>query len=167
MLSFVSHLFYAVKEEMAMRLSDSVLQFVKENYARPARAKAQLVIEVRAGDVHSGLQWSRRVPLVCAALNSKKLQKASGLELIERSGPPSGQSTTMVYRYRVLPTLNDEHGSGNSSPMAPRGGLLDLYGICAGMYTAPGGAEAFIRSQHENFGSIVPDVPDGEEEKRQ
>lgn len=149
-----------------MRFSDSVLQFVREHYARPARANSQVVVEVRAGDVHSGLRWSRRVPLVCAALNSKRLQKASGLELIEKFGPPSGQSTTMVYRYRVLPTSGGKQESGGPDPTAPTGGLLALYGICSGMYPEPGGAEAFIRSQRENFGSIVPEISHREEDRR-
>lgn len=143
-----------------MKLSESVLQLVRENYVRPARAISQPVVEVRAGDVHAKLQWSRRVPLVCAALNSRKLQRAAGLELIEKSGPSSGQSTTMIYRYRVLPFTDAEHGSTEPGTPSPYGGLLALYGICAEMYREVGGAEAFIRSQRENFGSIVPDVPD-------
>jgi hypothetical protein len=63
----------------------------------------------------------------------------------------------MVYRYRVLPTLDPKQESRGPGAMAPTGGLLALYGICAGMYPEPGGAEAFIRSQRENFGSIVAD----------
>ena len=43
-----------------------------------------------------------------------------------------------------------------TSPAAG-GGLLALYGICANMYREVGGAEAFIRSERENFGSIAPD----------
>lgn len=143
-----------------MNLSESVLQFVQESYVRPARRQSRPTIEIKAGEIHAGLRWSRRVPLVCAALNSRKLQRAAGLELIEKLGPPSGQSTTMVFRYRVLPPTEIESVPKSSQPAKPQGGLLALYGICADMYREVGGAEAFIRSQRENFGSIVPVLPD-------
>ena len=41
-------------------------------------------------------------------------------------------------------------------------GLLALYGICRDMYREVGGADAFIRSQREDFGSVAPDYPDQE-----
>jgi hypothetical protein len=144
---------------MHMNLSESVLHFVKEHHVRPARAQSQSIIEVRAGEIHTGLRWTRRVPLVCAALNSRKFQRAAGLQLIEKSGPPSGQSTTMVFRYRVVPSTETESDSRGTKSGNSKGGLLALYGMCADMYRKVGGAEAFIRSQRKDFGSIVPEFP--------
>jgi hypothetical protein len=61
-----------------------------------------------------------------------------------------------------MPATGVESEATDSSGTYPRGGLLALYGICGDMYREVGGADAFIRSQRENFGSIVPDYPDQE-----
>jgi hypothetical protein len=145
-----------------MTLSEIVLHHVQEKYVEPARERCAAEIAVTAGQIHRDLKWTSRVPAVCAALNSRKLQKAAGLELIEKSGPPSGQSTTVVFRYRVLPDTCVESAATTSSGTHPRGGLLALYGICRDMYREVGGADAFIRSQREDFGSIAPDYLDRE-----
>jgi hypothetical protein len=150
-----------------MSLSESVLKYVQSHFVMPARRNGVSEIAVAAGEIHRELKWTSRVPTVCAALNSRKLQKAAGLELIEKSGPPSGQSTTMVFRYRVLPAREaGPSTSKHSNAGAPRG-MLALYGICKEMYQQDGGAEGFIRAQRENFGSIVPeDAPDLAGEQR-
>jgi hypothetical protein len=145
------------KEERAMTLSESVLKYIQSYFVLPARKNGISEIDIQAGEVHRNLKWTSRVPAVCAALNSRKLQKAAGLELIDKSGPPSGQSTTMVFRYRVLPANAAQPASLLSRKGAESRGLLALYGICKDMYREDGGAEAFIRSQRENFGSIVPE----------
>jgi hypothetical protein len=145
-----------------MSLSEIVLHHVQEKYVEPARQQRAVEIAITAGKIHRDLKWTSRVPAVCAALNSRKLQRAAGLELIGKSGPPSGQSTTVVFRYRVMPATGVESEATDSSGTYPRSGLLALYGICGDMYREVGGADAFIRSQRENFGSIVPDYPDQE-----
>jgi len=139
-----------------MTLSQSVLDYVQSRLVAPARTSGKLEIAVTAGQVHRDLRWTSRVPAVCAALNSRKLQRAAGIELIEKSGPPSGQSTTMTFRYRIVEQApaSAESSKGPSN----RPSLLDLYGICKEMYAEAGGGEAFIRAQRENFGTLVPEV---------
>jgi hypothetical protein len=145
-----------------MSLSEIVLHHVRNKYVEPARKRSVTEIAIKAGEIHRDLRWTSRVPAVCAALNSRKLQRAAGLELIEKSGPPSGQSTTVVFHFRILPAPSFEPAESASIGSHPRGGLLALYGICRDMYREVGGADAFIRSQREDFGSVAPDYPDQE-----
>ncbi len=150
-----------------MNLSETVVQFVRANYVQPARELGQSIVEVRAGDIHSGLRWTRRVPLVCSALASRKFQNAAGVKLIgTRDAPPSGLSTRTVYRYEVL---DGETPIALGDPPLPKRGLLSAYGAAAHLYRQVGGSEAFLRAERENFGSVVPEFTppheseDGEE----
>ena len=143
-----------------MKPTDQTKAHVISTYVWPARLKGEKTIQVRIGSVQKELGWKNRTPSVFSTLLSKEFQREAGVELIEkRGGPPSGgPSTTWQFTYRVL---SGAEGASQAARTAARGGgLLALYGICAEMYREVGGAEAFIRSQRENFGSIVPDVPD-------
>jgi hypothetical protein len=140
-----------------MTFSEEVQRYFQENYVNPARKRGESRIDVKAGDIHRKLGWSRRVPLVCAALSSQKLQRRVGVRLKQKDGPPSGQSPTVIFHFEILnesgfQVTGDDYRS-------PRNGLLAVYGICADIYREFGGSEAFIRSQREDFGSIVPDLP--------
>jgi hypothetical protein len=142
-----------------MNLSETVLQFVRSNYVSPARRQGKPTIDVKAGDIHSGLRWSRRVPLVCSALSSQKFQNAAGVRLIEtRDAPPSGLSTRTVYRYEIL-DREDPAGLRDDAP-PPKRGLLAAYGVAAHLYRQVGGGDAFLKAERENFGSIVPEMED-------
>ncbi len=140
-----------------MKPTEQAKIHVISRYVRPARLNGEKIVQVRVGNIQKELGWTNRTPSVFSTLLSRDFQQEAGVELIEkRGGPPSGgPSTTWQFVYRVL----DE---GENSTLATRGpattgGLLALYGICANMYREVGGAEAFIRSERENFGSIVPD----------
>ena len=140
-----------------MKPTDRTKTHVIATYVRPARLKGEKTIQVRIGNVQKELGWTNRTPSVFSTLLSKEFQREAGVELVEKTGgPPSGgPSTTWLFTYRVL---NGADGISQVTEAAPKGGgLLALYGICADMYREAGGAEAFIRSQRENFGSINPD----------
>ena len=129
-----------------MSRSEQVLKHIEKAYVEPARQRGESTIQVRAGDVHRDLRWTNRVPSVCTALSSQKLQKAIGAELIAKHGPPSGFSTNVVFTYRLPP-----RGQQDGAPAAPPSGLTDLYGIAAELFCDLGGGEKFIREQRENF----------------
>ena len=141
-----------------MKPTEQTRMHVISTYVRPARLKGEKTIQVRVGNVQKELGWTNRTPSVFSTLSSKEFQQEAGVELIEkRGGPPSGgPSTTWQFVFRVL---NEPIGSPSAPRQSPaEGGLLALYGICAEMYREAGGAEAFIRSQRENFGSVAPDL---------
>jgi hypothetical protein len=140
-----------------MNLSETVLQYVRSNYVHPARKQGAKIVEVKAGDIHSGLRWSRRVPLVCSALTSQKFQNTVGVKLIEtKDAPPSGLSTRTTYRYEILD--NEAQSGLGIDPPPPTRGLLGAYGVAAHLYRQVGGGDAFLKTERENFGSLVPEA---------
>ena len=129
-----------------MTLSEQVLRHIETVYVVPARQRGESTIRVKAGDVHRDLHWANRVPSVCTTLSSQKLQRAVGIELIAKDGPPSGQSTTVVFTYR-LPQANRP-----STSLAKRSGSLEsLYGIASEIFRELGGGEKFIREEREKL----------------
>ena len=139
-----------------MNLSETVLQFVRANYVHPARQRGNRTVEVKAGDIHAGLHWSRKVPLVCSALTSQKFQNTVGVRLIEtRDAPPSGLSTKTIYRYEILDGESPSVLRDYSPP--PKRGLLAAYGVAAHLYRQVGGGDAFLKAERENFGSVAPE----------
>jgi hypothetical protein len=139
-----------------MNLSETVLQYVRAKYVHPARAHGQAIVEVKAGDIHSALQWSRRVPLVCSALSSQKFQNAAGVKLIgTKDAPPSGLSTRTIYRYEIL---DRESPSGVEAAPPQKRGLLAAYGVAARLYRQVGGGDAFLKAERESFGSVAPEI---------
>lgn len=80
--------------------ADRVRDFVIDNYVEPARAEGQKEVQVRAGDIDKALGYRyRRLPLICAALRSKRLLTAARVKLRCEIGPPSGASTTTTFSY--------------------------------------------------------------------
>jgi hypothetical protein len=140
--------------------TEQTKRHVISTYVQPARQKGEKTVQVRVGNIQKELGWTNRTPSVFSTLLSRDFQQEAGVELIEKvGGPPSGgPSTTWQFVFRVLGDAKDAAPIAKASPIG--GGLLALYGICAGMYREEGGAEAFIRAERENFGSIVPDLPE-------
>ena len=109
-----------------MSLSDHIIRHVQTAYLGPARERGERTVRVKAGDVHRDLRWANRVPSVCTTLSTRKFQRTAGVELIAKEGPPSGQSTTVVFTYR-LPAASghsdegDGRGAWTSSMASHRG----------------------------------------------
>ena len=138
-----------------MSSANDVRRYAREKYVEPAIRRGEQKIQIRAGDIHKQLVLKNRVPLVCQALESEIFLKGNNLILESKEGPPSGQSTTVVFTYRVgeqVPpsTLPQHHGS---TPSRGRNllRLLDLKGIGKETYAALGGGENFIRSERKAF----------------
>jgi hypothetical protein len=148
-----------------MNLSETVLQYVRANYIHPARKRGQSFVEVKAGDIHTALRWSRRVPLVCSALSSQKFQNGVGVRLMEkRDAPPSGLSTRTIFRYRILD--HEPADPGQFAPPPPARGLLSAYGAAAHLYRQVGGGDAFLKAEREGFDPIAPASVSPEEQLR-
>jgi hypothetical protein len=121
--------------------SDTVRQHAAEVYLRAARLRGDRTFSVNVGVVHKTLSLTNRVPLVCAALTSRKFLVENNLRLISKTGPPSGQSTTVTLTYEILGT----------SQLPPADPFLALRGIAKDVFHALGGGEAFIRKEREEF----------------
>ena len=123
--------------------SDAVREYAIEVYMRPAIRQGERYFKVNVGIVHKALNFSNRVPLVCAALKSKRFLEENNLRLVSQTGPRSGQSTTVTFAYEIL------------SPPAPAGslskGFMTLRGIAKDVFQKLGGGEAFIRNERSTF----------------
>jgi hypothetical protein len=122
--------------------SDLVRQHASDVYISAARRRGDKTLTIKVGAVHKALALSNRVPLVCAALGSKKFLTENRLRLISKTGPPSGQSTTVVYTYEFL-----EAQPSSANPDA----WTKLRGALKDVFAELGGGEAYLRAERSAF----------------
>ena len=89
-----------IKEDWILRPSDRVREHIKRKYIDPAKKEGKKTLTIRAGDIHKELGFSRRIPVVCSALRSRKLSKNCGIELTYVGGPNNSTTTTFTYQLR-------------------------------------------------------------------
>ncbi len=123
--------------------SDAVRRHAYEKYISAARRRREKTVAINVGEVHRALALNNRVPLVCAALGSKKFLTEHGLRILSKTGPPSGQSTTVTFTYEIV---ND-----SERPAEGLDGFLALRGIGKEMFASLGGGEAFLRRERAEF----------------
>jgi hypothetical protein len=122
--------------------SDLIRQHACEVYLATARRRCERTFSINVGTVHKALALSNRVPLVCAALGSKKFLTENHLRLVSKTGPPSGQSTTVTYTYQFEDV---EPLPGNQDAWTRlRGALKDVFAEL-------GGGEAYLRAERNAF----------------
>jgi hypothetical protein len=123
--------------------SDLVRQHASEVYLLAARRSGSRSFTVNVGAVHKALRFSNRVPLVCAALSSKKFLTEHGLRILSKTGPPSGQSTTVTFTYEII--------KPESQRAAADEAWQSLRGIGKDIYASFGGGEAYLKQERANF----------------
>lgn len=123
--------------------SDLVRQHASEEYLAAARSRGDRTVTINVGAVHKALALNNRVPLVCAALGSKKFLTEHGLRLLSKTGPPSGQSTTVTFTYEIV----------KPEPQKPAAdeAWQSLRGIAKDIYASFGGGESYLRQERANF----------------
>ena len=122
--------------------AETIRTYVSKHYIEPARRKGEKRVRVTAGDVHRNLTLKNRVPNVCQVLDSRKFCKENRLVIEDKTGPPSGMGTRMVYVYR----LEDE-----SQEATKEVSFDDLHGLLKRALQSLGGGEAFIRRERSSF----------------
>jgi len=132
-----------------MRDADRVREYAKEKYVLPARQQKQRRFSIRVGDVVRELKMNRAVPAVCSALKTGEFRHDNDLQLIETSGPKSGQSTTVIYTYEFV-------GNQESSPKPEDPGTR-LRGSLKDVFAELGGGEAYLRAERSNFYPLKED----------
>src|ERR1700719_4655149 len=88
--------------------SDAVRRHAYEKYISAARRRREKTVAINVGEVHRALALNNRVPVVCAALGSKKFLTEHGLRIVSKTGPPSGQSTTVTFTYEIVDKKQDD-----------------------------------------------------------
>jgi hypothetical protein len=122
--------------------SDLVRQHASEQYLAVAHRRGDKTVSINVGTVHRALALNNRVPLVCAALGSKKFLTENHLRLISKTGPPSGQSTTVTFTYEL---------EDSGKPVGGIDAFLALRGFGKEVFASLGGGEAFIRRERAEF----------------
>jgi hypothetical protein len=126
-----------------VRDADRVREYAKERYVLPARQQKQKRFSIRVGDVVRELKMNRAVPAVCSALKTGEFRHSNNLQLVETSGPKSGQSTTVIYTYEFV-------GAQQTSPQ-PEDSWTSLRGALKDVFAELGGGEAYLRAERSNF----------------
>jgi hypothetical protein len=123
--------------------SDLVRGHASQRYLAAARRRGDKTVSINVGAVHKALALNNRVPLVCAALASRKFLTENHLRLISKTGPPSGQSTTVTFTYEIVA---DKEKSAEGLDA-----FLALRGIGKEIFASLGGGEAFLRRERAEF----------------
>lgn len=123
--------------------SDAVRRHAYEKYVSAARRRRDKTVSINVGEVHRALALNNRVPLVCAALGSKKFLTEHGLRIVSKTGPPSGQSTTVTFTYEIVRSESREPSADEA--------WRSLRGIAKDIYASFGGGEAYLRQERANF----------------
>jgi hypothetical protein len=134
-----------VTKGVTKSVSDEVRQYATDKYVRPTQHRGERTLSINVGEVHRAVALRNRVPLVCQALESEKFLQANELKLISKTGPPSGQSTTVTYTYEFIDTKPSSLKDPKDDPWARlRGALKDVFAEL-------GGGEPYLRAERENF----------------
>ena len=128
-----------------MTKADSIRLHGREKYVAPARERRQKQFSIRAGDVLRELKLNGRVPAICSALKTREFLDENGLRLVSKTGPPSGQSTTVTYTYEFVEKGKDKPGLDRQDAWNRlRGALKDVFAEL-------GGGENYLRNERANF----------------
>ena len=138
-----------------MSSANEVRRYARERYIEPALRRGERKIQIRAGDVHKQLTLKNRVPLVCQALESEIFLKENKLVLEGKAGPPSGQSTTVVFTYKLAEEGQAEQPFAAEPPRRNLLNLLKLKGIGKELFASLGGGEKFIRNERKAFADAI------------
>jgi hypothetical protein len=129
-----------------MRNADRIRLHGRERYVLPARERKQDRFSIRAGDVVRDLKLSDHTPAVCSALKTREFLRENNLRIVERTGPPSGKSTTVTYTYEFL----------DARPSPAKQDAWDrLRGALKDVFAELGGGEAYLRAERASFNDAM------------
>ena len=123
--------------------ADNIRAYGRERYVVPARKRQLEKFSIRTGDVVRDLKLLGRVPAVCSALKSRAFLEQNSLRIVERTGPRSGQSTTVTYTYEFVDA--PDSSQANADPWT------ELRGSLKSVFAGFGGGETYLRGERENF----------------
>jgi len=125
--------------------SDAIRRHAYDKYISAAYRRKQKTVAINVGEVHRALALNNRVPLVCAALGSKKFLTEHGLRIVSKTGPPSGQSTTVTFTYEIVDKKQDDVQLDRQEAWNRlRGSMKDVF-------AEYGGGEAYLRAERASF----------------
>jgi hypothetical protein len=135
-----------------MKQADQIRSHARDQYVEPARGRRERRFSIRSGDVVREMKLAGgRVPAVCSALKTREFLEGNALRLISRTGPESGQSTTVIYTYEFIDGANSAgprtaNGSGGT-PQSRQATWEKLRGALKDVFAEYGGGEAYLRAE--------------------
>ena len=126
-----------------MKNADGIREYARDKYVVSARARGANRFSIRAGDIVRDLALVGRAPAVCSALKSRRFCEHNNLQLVEATGPKSGQSTTVVYTYEFV--------EAKSAPSPREDPWTRLRGALKDVFAELGGGEAYLRDERSKF----------------
>jgi hypothetical protein len=144
---------------MKTGLSDQIRRAAKEKYVDPAVRSGQKEFSIPVRGMLDLLLPSgfprNHTPQICNSIQTSKFLNQNGLEILGVDGPPSGQSPTVVVRYRITgqpisvkaSQLKESSVEAIKEDAAARAKRLTeaLRGLLKEELKEHGGAEAFVR----------------------
>ena len=148
---------------MESGLSERIRNLAKTKYVEPAIRAGKDRFSIRVSDIRNDLRAGAggfppsHNAQICSALKTTKFLRENGLAIETVEGPPSGQSSTVIFHYRVSSSdlkgtsPATDAGTGEPSifvedPCARAFRLTEkLRGILKDELAEYGGAEGFMR----------------------
>lgn len=121
--------------------AESIRHHAIREYVSPARQRRDKTFSINVGRVHRELGLNNLVPSVCSALSSKKFLTGARLDLVAKTGPPSGRSTSVTYTYKFV----------DAQPSDPQDAWNRLRGALKDVFAELGGGENYLRNERANF----------------
>jgi len=78
-------------------LADEIREYAFREFIEPAQKQGGKRIKIRAGDVHEKMSLRDRMPAVCAALGSEKIEKQYSIKRVRLEGPIHGANTLFTF----------------------------------------------------------------------
>lgn len=80
-----------------MTQADQIRQFILNQHIKPARLAGRKEVTLRAGDIHSDMHFTSRMPAVCSVLEGSKLSELASISIRKRFGPPQGANVYITF----------------------------------------------------------------------
>jgi hypothetical protein len=129
-----------------MTNADVIRLHSKEKYVAAARQRHEKRFSIRTGDVLRDLKLNGRAPAICSALKTREFLDENALRLVSKTGPPSGQSTTVTYTYEFVTKENNKDKGADRQDAWNR-----LRGALKDVFAELGGGENYLRNERANF----------------
>lgn len=123
-------------------VSDQIREHISKVYVNNALRRGETIFTANVGTVQKALKLVNRAAQVCSALESKKLLQQNRMRIVSKTGPPSGQSTSVIYTYEILPNRNE---TADANP------FTSLRGLAKDIFKELGGGETFIRNERSKL----------------
>jgi hypothetical protein len=132
-----------------LKTADAIRLHGKQKYVVPARQRHEKRFSIKTGDVLHDLRLNGRVPAICSALKTKEFLEENALRLVSKTGPASGQSTTVIYTYEFVDPAKD--GKSGNKESDRQDAWNRLRGALKDVFAELGGGENYLRNERANF----------------